>query len=99
MNLPATQDEINRELFPLFRALERQDYLEQLLLQRRILGIVQRGDRPAVPIVEGHLLYDRATSTRIVCVEIRCPWCGCRHTHGAGPRPGDGNGHRYSHCT
>lgn len=28
-----------------------------------------------------------------------CPYCTRWHWHGAGERPGDGNGHRVAHCS
>lgn len=29
---------------------------------------------------------------------VGCPYCGRDHLHGAGDRPGDGDGHRVAHC-
>jgi hypothetical protein len=73
-------------------------YLKQLLDRGRILDIDLGSAGQPVPVVQVQRLYSHVTGA-ISAVEIlHCPWCDCRHTHGAGPNPGDGDGHRASHC-
>jgi len=44
----------------------------------------------AYPIVTARRVGDQLV--------IDCPYCGRKHRHGAGARPGDGDGHRVAHC-
>jgi len=43
--------------------------------------------------------FDVTRSRDGVCLSFTCPRCGWRNTHAAvGPKKGDGDGHRGSHC-
>jgi hypothetical protein len=37
-------------------------------------------------------------SDGVALLTFWCPFCKGEHTHGAGHRPGDGDGHRVAHC-
>ncbi|MDQ2667388.1 MAG: hypothetical protein M3Z05_15425 [Gemmatimonadota bacterium] len=82
-------------LTKLFREIECKAFLERRAWSTIIR--IEPWNGAFTPVVPGELLFSK-NGWWITGVEILCPWCGAFHSHGAGPLPGDGDGHRVAHC-
>lgn len=51
--------------------------------------------KPRLPVLLARRVFGNSTWL----LEAHCPFCNRHHVHGAGDRPGDGNGHRSAHCS
>lgn len=54
-------------------------------------GLRDRAEYPPIPTFLVKIVHGRTLG-------FRCPCCGGMNLHGGGDYPGDGNGHRGSHC-